>query len=153
MKGLLVLPCPPSKNCIHPVRKRAQKITLDPHIHHPLFELLPSSRLYRAPNTRTARHKNSFFPRQSTFWTVKCAPHYALKMCNNLLCICYHLHPSAHLCISSILFHYLIYSTTVHTMYLFLIFVYLYLHMCIFYFHLIFIVCVFLSLCTGSLCH
>ncbi|KAL0151329.1 hypothetical protein M9458_053323 [Cirrhinus mrigala] len=45
------------------VRKRAQKITLDPsHPSHHLFELLPSGRRYRAPNTRTTRHKNSFFP-------------------------------------------------------------------------------------------
>ncbi|KAL0175519.1 hypothetical protein M9458_027849, partial [Cirrhinus mrigala] len=36
------------------VRKRAQKITLDPsHPSHHLFELLPSGRRYRAPNTRT----------------------------------------------------------------------------------------------------
>ncbi len=43
--------------------KRAGKITLD-HSHpaHSLFELLPSSRLYRALSTRTARHRNSFFP-------------------------------------------------------------------------------------------
>ncbi|KAL0175546.1 hypothetical protein M9458_027876, partial [Cirrhinus mrigala] len=47
------------------VRKRAQKITLDPsHPSHHLFELLPSGRRYRAPNTRTTRHKNSFSPRQ-----------------------------------------------------------------------------------------
>ncbi|KAI2648710.1 putative RNA-directed DNA polymerase from transposon BS [Labeo rohita] len=46
------------------VRKRAQKITLDPsHPCHPLFELLSSGRRYRATNTRTTRHKNSFFPR------------------------------------------------------------------------------------------
>ncbi|KAL0185661.1 hypothetical protein M9458_017331, partial [Cirrhinus mrigala] len=45
------------------VRKRAQKITLDPsHPSHHLFELLPSARRYRAPNTRTTRHKNCFFP-------------------------------------------------------------------------------------------
>ncbi|KAK3542898.1 hypothetical protein QTP70_006320 [Hemibagrus guttatus] len=45
------------------VRKRAQKITLDPsHPSHFLFELLPSGRCYRAATTRTARHKNSFFP-------------------------------------------------------------------------------------------
>ncbi|KAL0150591.1 hypothetical protein M9458_054184 [Cirrhinus mrigala] len=45
------------------VRKRAQKITLDPsHPSHHLFELLPSGRRHRAPNTRTTRHKNSFFP-------------------------------------------------------------------------------------------
>ncbi|KAK3558743.1 hypothetical protein QTP86_028030 [Hemibagrus guttatus] len=46
------------------VRKRALKITLDPsHPGHILFDLLPSGRRYRAANTRTARHKNSFFPR------------------------------------------------------------------------------------------
>ncbi len=45
------------------VSKRAQKITLDPsHPSYPRFELLPSGQCYRAPNTRTARHKNSFFP-------------------------------------------------------------------------------------------
>ncbi|KAK3524281.1 hypothetical protein QTP70_026046, partial [Hemibagrus guttatus] len=41
------------------VRKRAQKITLDPlHPGHLLFDLLPSGWRYRAANTRTARHKN-----------------------------------------------------------------------------------------------
>ncbi|KAK3526833.1 hypothetical protein QTP86_000695 [Hemibagrus guttatus] len=46
------------------VRKRALKITLDPsHPGHILFDLLPSSPRYRAANTRTARHKNSFFPK------------------------------------------------------------------------------------------
>ncbi|KAL0165991.1 hypothetical protein M9458_037835 [Cirrhinus mrigala] len=45
------------------VRKRAQKIILDPsHPSHPLFELLPSGRRYRAPNIRTTRRMNSFFP-------------------------------------------------------------------------------------------
>ncbi|KAL0198832.1 hypothetical protein M9458_007372 [Cirrhinus mrigala] len=45
------------------VRTEDQKITLDPsHPSHHLFELLPSGRRYRAPNTRTTRHKNSFFP-------------------------------------------------------------------------------------------
>uniref|UniRef100_A0A9J8BE90 Alkylated DNA repair protein AlkB homologue 8 N-terminal domain-containing protein n=1 Tax=Cyprinus carpio carpio TaxID=630221 RepID=A0A9J8BE90_CYPCA len=45
------------------VRKRAQKITLDPsHPSYPLFELLPSGRHFRAANTSTVRHKNSFFP-------------------------------------------------------------------------------------------
>ncbi len=43
--------------------KRAGKITLDPsHPAHSLFELLPSGRRYRALSTRTARHRNSFFP-------------------------------------------------------------------------------------------
>ncbi|KAL0190936.1 hypothetical protein M9458_013634 [Cirrhinus mrigala] len=45
------------------VRKRAKKITLDPsHPAHSLFELLPSGRRYRALCTKTARHKNNFFP-------------------------------------------------------------------------------------------
>ncbi len=43
------------------VSKRAGEITLDPS--HPAhFELLPSSRCYRALSTRTTRHRNSFFP-------------------------------------------------------------------------------------------
>ncbi|KAL0147353.1 hypothetical protein M9458_057339 [Cirrhinus mrigala] len=45
------------------VSKRAQKITLDPsHPSHHLFELSPSGQCYRAPNTRTIRHKNSSPP-------------------------------------------------------------------------------------------
>ncbi|KAK3542626.1 hypothetical protein QTP86_031337, partial [Hemibagrus guttatus] len=45
------------------VRKRALKITLDPsHPGHLLFDLLPPGQRYRAATTRTARHKNSFFP-------------------------------------------------------------------------------------------
>ncbi len=45
------------------VSKRAGKITLDPsHPAHSLFELLLSGRRYRALSTRTARHRNSFFP-------------------------------------------------------------------------------------------
>ncbi len=45
------------------LRKRNGKITLDPsHPAHSLFELLPSGRRYRALSTRTARHRNSFFP-------------------------------------------------------------------------------------------
>ncbi|KAL0152772.1 hypothetical protein M9458_052495 [Cirrhinus mrigala] len=45
------------------VSKKAGKITLDPsHPAHSLFELLPSGRRYRALSTRTARHRNSFFP-------------------------------------------------------------------------------------------
>ncbi len=45
------------------VSKRAGKITLDPlHPAHSLFELLTSGRSYRALSTRTARHKNCFFP-------------------------------------------------------------------------------------------
>ncbi len=45
------------------VSKRTGKITLDPsHPAHSLFELLPPGRRYRALSTRTARHRNSFFP-------------------------------------------------------------------------------------------
>ncbi len=45
------------------VSKRAGKITLNPsHPAHSLFELLPSGRRHRVLNTRTARHRNSFFP-------------------------------------------------------------------------------------------
>ncbi len=45
------------------VRKRAKKVTLDPsHPAHSLFGLLPSGRRYRSLSTKTARHKNSFFP-------------------------------------------------------------------------------------------
>ncbi len=43
--------------------KRAGQITLDPsHPAHSLFELLLSSRRYRALSTRTTRHRTSFFP-------------------------------------------------------------------------------------------
>ncbi len=53
------------------VSKRAGKITLDPsHPAHSLFELLPSGRRYRALSTRTARHRNSFFPKQSISRTL-----------------------------------------------------------------------------------
>ncbi len=45
------------------VRKRAKKVTLDPsHPAHSLFVLLPSGRRYRSLSTKTARHKNIFFP-------------------------------------------------------------------------------------------
>ncbi len=45
------------------MRKRAKKITLDPsHPAHSLFELMPPGLHYRAMCTKTARHKNSFFP-------------------------------------------------------------------------------------------
>ncbi len=45
------------------VSKIAKKITLEPsHPAHSFFELLQSGRHYRALSTRTARHRNSFFP-------------------------------------------------------------------------------------------
>uniref|UniRef100_A0A669CDW9 Reverse transcriptase domain-containing protein n=1 Tax=Oreochromis niloticus TaxID=8128 RepID=A0A669CDW9_ORENI len=44
-------------------RKRAGKIITDPsHPGHRLFELLPSGRQYGSLQTRTTRHRNSFFP-------------------------------------------------------------------------------------------
>ncbi len=53
------------------VSKRADKITLDPaHPAHSLFKLLPSGRRYRALSTRTARHRNSFFPQAIISWTL-----------------------------------------------------------------------------------
>ena len=49
------------------VRKRAVNISADPsHPAHQLFELLPSGRRYRTLYTKTARHKNSFFPQAVT---------------------------------------------------------------------------------------
>ncbi len=63
------------------VRKRAKKITLDPtHPAHSLLELLASGLCYRAPTTRTARHKNSFLTQAifslnncKTFITIQCS--------------------------------------------------------------------------------
>ncbi|KAL0151761.1 hypothetical protein M9458_052912 [Cirrhinus mrigala] len=65
------------------VRKRAQKIILDPsHPSHPLFELLPSGRRYRAPNIRTTRRMNSFFPPGNPpYEQLKCSFHCAIKIC------------------------------------------------------------------------
>ncbi len=62
------------------VRKRANKITLDPtNPAHSLFELLPSGQRYREPTTRTARHKNNFLTQAifslnncKTFITIHC---------------------------------------------------------------------------------
>ncbi|KAI2650804.1 putative RNA-directed DNA polymerase from transposon BS [Labeo rohita] len=45
------------------VKKRAGNNIQDPsHPGHNLFALLPSGRRYRSLNTKTSRHKNSFFP-------------------------------------------------------------------------------------------
>ncbi|XP_057207383.1 RAC serine/threonine-protein kinase isoform X2 [Triplophysa rosa] len=45
------------------VKNRARKIIIDStHPAHKLFDLLPSGRRFRAPNTRTSRHRSSFFP-------------------------------------------------------------------------------------------
>ncbi|XP_060751100.1 uncharacterized protein LOC132862822 [Tachysurus vachellii] len=48
-------------------RNRAGKITTDPsHPGHNLFQLLPSGRCYRTLLTKTARHRNRFFPQAIT---------------------------------------------------------------------------------------
>ncbi|XP_057183432.1 secretory carrier-associated membrane protein 2 isoform X1 [Triplophysa rosa] len=45
------------------VKNRARKIIIDStHPAHKLFDLLPSGRRFTAPNTRTSRHRSSFFP-------------------------------------------------------------------------------------------
>uniref|UniRef100_A0A3B1IGL0 Reverse transcriptase domain-containing protein n=1 Tax=Astyanax mexicanus TaxID=7994 RepID=A0A3B1IGL0_ASTMX len=45
------------------IRKRAENIIKDPtHPAYTLFNLLPSGRRYRSLQTKTTRHKNSFFP-------------------------------------------------------------------------------------------
>ncbi len=55
---------PLSRNCTYPEwAKGLEKNHSRPsHPAHSLFELLPSGRRYRALSTRTARHRNSFFP-------------------------------------------------------------------------------------------
>ncbi len=74
-------PCPTSKIFTSPEwGKRAKKITLDPtYPAHSLLELLASDLCYRAPTTRTARHKNSFLTQAifslnncKTFITIHC---------------------------------------------------------------------------------
>ncbi len=80
------------------VRKMAQKITLDPsHPSHLLFELLQSGRCYRAPNTRTARHKNSFFPQAIYLINSKMFSHCAKKVCAITLYLFITIHPSTSL--------------------------------------------------------
>ncbi len=54
-------PCPASRTCSLPLRKRAGKNITDlTHPGHNL-ELLPSGRWLGTLNTRTSRHRNSFF--------------------------------------------------------------------------------------------
>ncbi len=65
------------------VRKRAKKVTLDPsHPAHSLFVLLPSGRRYRSLSTKTARHKNSFFP-QAVSTTTHNTPRYCTSVNNS----------------------------------------------------------------------
>ncbi len=129
-------PLPPSKNCIHPEWGKGLRKSLGiPHIQ--VIPFLNFCHLAGAkepqipgqPGTRTVSS-----PRQSTLWTVKCSPHYAIKMCNNLIFICYHLHSSTSLHL--ILFYFIL--SSIAQLYIqfnyFSIFVYLYLHMYIFLF-------------------
>ncbi len=153
-------PCPPFKNCIHPEwGKGLRKSLWIPHIQVIPFlnfcHLAGTSepQIPGQPGTRTVSS-----PRQSTLWTVKCSPHYAITMCNNLIIICYHLHPSTSLHL------FLFYSILSSIAQLYIQFIYFsndfsFHFLCIynvyfFYSHLIFIVCVsLLSLWTGSLWH
>ncbi len=124
------------------VRKRAQKITLDPsHPSHPLFELLPSGRRFKAANTRTARHKNSFFPQAIYLMNSWMFP----PLCNNLLFICYHLHPSTSLDLTLFYSYSIIYSTTVHTIYF--IFSIYFFYFCLFIFTYV-CICVCMCVCV-----
>ncbi len=64
--------------------KRAKKVTLDPsHPAHSLFELLPSDQRYRALSTKTARHRNSIFPRPYPTWTTHNTPQYCTSVNNS----------------------------------------------------------------------
>ncbi len=94
-----MLPCTPSKNCIHPEWGKGLRKTLwIPHIQ--VIPFLNFCHLAGAtepqipgqPGTRTVSS-----PRQSTLWKGKLFPHYGIYMCNNLIFICYHLHPSKYL--------------------------------------------------------
>ncbi len=76
LKGLLVLPCPPFKNCTHPEwGKGLRKSLWIPHIQAIPFlnfcHLAGASepQIPGQPGTRTVSS-----PRQSTLWTVKCSP-------------------------------------------------------------------------------
>ncbi len=92
-------------------------------------------------------------PRQSILWTVKCSPHCAIKMCNNLKFICYRLHPSTSLHLTLLYSYSIIYSTTVHKIYFIFQKKILFIFTCVFFILILFfIVSVLLSsLCTGSL--
>ncbi len=92
-------------------------------LHNIVIDITIVIRLQHFPGTRTVSSL-----RQSTLWTGKCSPHYAIKMCNNLIFICYHLHPSTSLHL--ILFYSIL--SSIAQLYIqfiyFSIFVYLYLH-------------------------
>ncbi len=125
------------------VIKRAQKITLDlSHSCHLLFELLPSGWRYRAPNTRTVRHKNSFFPQVIYLINGYMFSHCAIQMCNNLI-----YSSSPYILTSYFFIKFLFYSTPVHTIVFFVV------RVCVCIIHILFfIICVLLlfSLCTES---
>ncbi len=73
----IISPHPP-RTVIHPKwESHSVSLTSKPSAFLVLF---PSGRRFRVSNIRRARHKNSFFPRQSTLWTVKSSPHCAIKI-------------------------------------------------------------------------
>ncbi len=94
------------------VRKRAKKVTLDPsHPAHSLFELLPSGRRYRSLSTKTARHKNSFFPRPYPTRTTHNTPQDCTSVNNSNLHLYIghmHIHSSVYGHFSFVYFYFLL---------------------------------------------
>ncbi len=147
---IMVPPCPPSKNCTHP--EWGKGFRSNSH-----FELLPSGRRYRATITRTARHKNSFFLQAIQLMnSYPPPPHYAITMCNNLIFICYHMHPRTSLaCISfySIPFYHLLHNciynhSCFHFFPIFQVFLFIYIYICVIFILILFL----LSVCRCCLC-
>ncbi len=156
LRGLLVLPCQPFKNCIHPEwGKGLRKSLWIPHIQAIPFlnfcHLAGASepQIPGQPGTRTVSS-----PRQSILWTVKCSPHCAIKICAITLYLFVTAYTLVHPCIS--LYYIPILSSIAQLYIKFILFfkkkLYLYLHVCFFILILSFIVSVLLlSLFTGSL--
>ncbi len=145
LKGLLVLPCPPSKNCIHPEWGKGLKKSLwIPHIpSHLLFELLPSCWRYRAPNTRTARHKNSLFSQAIYLMNSKMFSHCAIKVCAITLYLFITIHPSTSLQLFFLFYSYSILSIAhLYIQFIYFFVVYLYLYMCILFTSYFYYLCV-----------
>ncbi len=105
--------------------KRVGKITLDPsHPAHSLFELLPSGRRYRALNTRTTRHKNSFFPQAihlMNTWhkTWNTQHYYTLLIHHTYLFLISNLHISDYLYTHNCLYYILCFYYFVHCLYVY----------------------------------
>ncbi len=80
------------------VWKRAQKISLDPsHPSYPIFFTFAIWPVLQSPKYQDSQAQEQFLSPGNLPYEVKCSPHYAIKMCNNLIFICYHLHPSTSL--------------------------------------------------------